>query len=154
MAPPWPLDVASTVECAAAQAVVAAPRRQYQSVRELWERPTILLLADEDSNGELLLLGELGRHLVGLATVGGLKIVVDDMVDHIVCIIMDHLGIVYLVGDLAADTRTGRRRWRLSAVLVVLIVLIVLVRVVVEGGHDGLPVAVLVGIAEVAGAPV
>jgi hypothetical protein len=86
--------------------------------------------------------------------VGGLKIVVDDMVDHIVCIIMDHPGIVYLVGDLAADTRTGRRRWRLSAVLVVLIILVVLVRVIVEGGHDGLPVAVPVGVAEVAGAPV
>jgi hypothetical protein len=61
--------------------------REYQSVRELRERPPLLLLllADEDGDGELLLLGELGRHLVGLATVGGLKIVVDDMVPCRLC---------------------------------------------------------------------
>jgi hypothetical protein len=44
-------------------------------------------------------------HLVGLAAVGGLKIVVDDMVDHVVCVVADHPTIIYLPGDLAADTR-------------------------------------------------
>jgi hypothetical protein len=152
--------VASAAECAAAasavaQAVVAAPPRN-QSVRELRERPPLLLLADEDGDSELLLLGELGRHLVGLAAFGSLKIVVDDMVDHVVCVIADHPAVVYLAGDLSADTR---RRWRLGFVLVLLlVVLIVVVLVVVEllivGGHDRLPVAVPVGVTEVAGAPI
>jgi hypothetical protein len=131
--------------------------REYQSVRELRERPPILLHPNEDGDGELLLLGELGRHLVGLAMVGGLKIVVDDMVDHVIYVIADHAAIVYLARDLAADTRTGRWWWRLRVVIVVLVlvVLILIVLVLVGGGgHDKLPVAVLVGVAEVAGAPV
>jgi hypothetical protein len=83
------------------------------------------------------------------------------MVDHVVCVIVDHPAVVYLAGDLAADTR---RRWRLGFVLVlvvlvlVVLVLVVVILVVVEllivGGHDRLPVAVPVGVTEVAGAPV
>jgi hypothetical protein len=78
------------------------------------------------------------------------------MVDHVVCVIADHPAVVYLAGDLAADTR---RRWRLGFVLVlVVLVLIVVVLVVVEllivGGHDRLPVAVPFGVTEVASAPV
>jgi hypothetical protein len=140
-----------------AQAVVAAPLREPECLQARFHlRPPLLLLADEDGVGELLLLGELGRHLVDLAAVSGLKIVVDDMVDHVVCVIADHPAIVYLAGDLAADTRT---LWRLGVVLVLgLVVLVVLVGVgvgvLVVGGHDGLPVAVPVDVTEVAGAPV
>jgi hypothetical protein len=51
--------------------------RQNQGVRELREGPQfcppLLLLADKDGDGELLLLGELGRHLVDLTAVLGLK---------------------------------------------------------------------------------
>jgi hypothetical protein len=85
--------------------------------------------------------------LVDLAAVGSLKIVVDDMVDHVICVITDHSAIVYLAEDLAADTR---RRWRLGVILVLILELVVLI----VGGDDGLPVAVPVDVAEVAGAPV
>jgi hypothetical protein len=117
-----------------------------------------LLLADEDGDGELLLLGELGRHLVGLAAIGGLKIVGDDMVDHVVHVIADHTAIVYLARDLATDTR---RRWHLGVVLVLVVLVlalvvlvIVLIGLLIVGGHDRLPVVIPVGVANVAGAPV
>jgi hypothetical protein len=94
--------------------------QERQGVRELWKRPPLLLLADEDRDGELL-LGELERELEGLATVGGLEVVVDDMVHHVVT---DHPAIVDLAEDLAADTRRRRRRWRLDRHVVVLIVVV------------------------------
>jgi hypothetical protein len=139
--------------------------RENQSIRELQEHPhlcpPLLLLTDEDGDGELLLLGELGRHLVGLAAVGGLKIVVDDMVDHLAYVIVDYPVIVYLARDLAADMR---RRWHLGVVLILevlvleFVVLVGIVRVLVGllviGGHDGLPVAITVDVAEVTGTPV
>jgi hypothetical protein len=115
--------------------------REYQSVCELRECPHVLLLTDEDGDDELLLLGELRRHLVGLATVGGLKIVVH----HVVYVVADHPAIVYMAEDLTADMRRRRRRWRLGIVLILVVIIVV-------GGHDGLPVAVPVSIAEVAGA--
>jgi hypothetical protein len=83
---------------AVAYAVGAVPPRG-PGHRQAPGRPSsvrLLLLADEDGDGELLLLGELGRDLKGLATVGGLKVV-------------DHPAIVDLAGDLAADTRRRRR---------------------------------------------
>jgi hypothetical protein len=61
-----------------------------------------------------------------------------------------------LARDLAADTRRRRGRWRLDrhvVVLVVVLFLVVLVLVVVIGGHDGRPIGVPVGIAEVADTP-
>jgi hypothetical protein len=79
----------------------------------------------------------------------------------------DHLTIVYLAVDLAADTWRSRRRRRRgqhidvsmgAVVVVVLVVLLVLaavvVLIVVVRGHDWHPVRVLVGVAEVAGVPV
>jgi hypothetical protein len=144
--------------------------RENQGVRELGERPQLrpplLLLADEDGDGELLLLGELGRHLEDLAAVDGLKIVVDDMI-HVVYVVTDHPAVVYLAGYLAGDTR---RWWSLGVVVILILVVLVLYNVVVlghvvivlildvvvlvVGGHNGLPAALPVDIAEVAGAPV
>jgi hypothetical protein len=112
-----------------------------------------LLLADEDRDGELLLLGELRREFEGLTTVSGLEILVDDMVNHDVCVIADHPAIVDLAGDLAADTRRRRGRWRLDRHVVVLVIVRFLILVIVIGGHDGRPVGVPVGIAEVASVP-
>jgi hypothetical protein len=74
------------------------------------ECPPLLLLADEDSHRELLLLGELGWHVVGPATVGGLEVLVDNIVHHVIRVIADHPTIVDLAKDLASDTRRRRRR--------------------------------------------
>jgi hypothetical protein len=49
--------------------------------------------------------------------VGGLKIVVHDMVDHVVYVIADHPAVVYLARDLIVGTR---RRRRLGVIIVVL----------------------------------
>jgi hypothetical protein len=91
------------------------------------------------------------------------------MIDHVVRVVVDHLAIVYLAGDLAADTWRRRRRGRhvdaslgtvlmkvIIAVLfvVVLILAAIFVLIVVVGGHDWRPVRVAVGVAEVADAPV
>jgi hypothetical protein len=104
--------------------------------------------------------GELERDLKGLATIGGLKVVVDDMLNHVVRLVMDHSAIIGLTGDLAADTRRIRRRGRLgrhvdaSLGAVLMEVLVLAVVVVGGGGHDWRPVRVPVGVAEVAGVPV
>jgi hypothetical protein len=43
------------------------------------------------------------------------------MVDHVVCVVADHPAIVYLAGDLAADTR---RRRHLSVVLILVVLVL------------------------------
>jgi hypothetical protein len=92
------------VESAGAAAVVAqvVGRRHREGVLEPREGPPLLHLADEDGDHELVLLGELGRHDVRVSTVGRLKVVVDDMIDHVVRVTADHSAVVDLVGDLAA----------------------------------------------------
>jgi hypothetical protein len=73
-------------------------------------------------------------------------------VNHVICVIADHPAIVYLAGDLAANTRRRRRQWRLGVVLV--LVVLIIVGAGGGGGHNGRPVVVPVGVAEVASAPV
>jgi hypothetical protein len=58
-------------------AVGAAPPRAPGRPQALGKRPPLLLLADEDCDGELLLPDELGRELEGLATVSGLEAVAE-----------------------------------------------------------------------------
>jgi hypothetical protein len=81
----------------------------------------------------LLLLGQLGRDLEGLATVGG----------HVVRVVADHSTIVDLARDLAADTRRRRRRWHLDRHVIIGVVLIIVLVLVIKGGggggHNGRP---------------
>jgi hypothetical protein len=133
--------------------------REDQGVVEPREHPLLLLLSDEDGHCELLLLGELRRHDELLAKVGRLEVVVDDMVDHVVRVVVDHPAVVDLARDLAADTwRRRRRLLGLDTDVVVVFVLVVLVNVVrvifviVRVRHRR-PIPVPVGVTEVAGVP-
>jgi hypothetical protein len=76
-----------------------------------------------------------GRHDVGLAAVGRLEVVVDDMIDHIVHVVTDHPAILDLAGDLAADTR---RLLVLEADASVVVVLLVVLLIVVSSSSSSL----------------
>jgi hypothetical protein len=74
------------------------------------------------------------------------------MINHVVCVVVDHPAVVYLAGDLAANMRRRRLLCAHAALAVVLveIVFIIIVLIGEGGGRRGRPV----GVAEVAGAPV
>jgi hypothetical protein len=86
-----------------------------------------------------------------------LKVVIHDVVDHVIRVIVDHPAIVYMTGDLAGDTRrllgldTNTSLAFVLIILVPVLVLIVVVAVVVVvQGCCRCLVPVPVGVAEVA----
>jgi hypothetical protein len=152
--------------------------REEEGVLEAGEHPFLFLHADEDCHLQILALRQLWREHVVLIVVSGKEDVVGNVADKVLCVIADDNAVVDVAGDVIAPCRR-RRRWRLlvqrltvviedraiEVVVLVLVVVPVLVRallvvvllegliLVAEGVVLWDPGAVLVGVAEVAGAP-